>query len=197
MRLRHKKGLENIDFGNLLIKLPFLIDTSAYQYSVLEIGCGKGGLIFNKALLNKDILYIAYEYNLDALVSLINKKKENNLENLIIVNADASDLLNYIKPSSINEINLFFSDPWPKKRHHKRRLTYYDKLEIYKEVLKKDGFILFKTDDPNFFNDSVEYFNKYFKVDILDYKLDTLYTEYEYKKNNLGLKINYLKAYYE
>ncbi|MGP1608590.1 MAG: hypothetical protein ACTTGJ_01935 [Clostridium sp.] len=87
--------------------------------------------------------------------------KRENFKNIYILNTDAEKISEYFdKSDNVSRIYLNFSNPWPKDKHNKRRLTYIDKLEKYKEFLKKDGLILFKTDDLNFFNDSLEYFKK-------------------------------------
>ena len=87
--------------------------------------------------------------------------KRENFKNIYILNTDADKISEYFdKTDNVSRIYLNFSNPWPKDKHNKRRLTYIDKLEKYKQFLKQDGLILFKTDDLPFFNDSLEYFKK-------------------------------------
>lgn len=115
----------------------------------------------------KEVLLLKEELNNNLKLKDIYNKimcenlKRENFKNIYILNTDADKISEYFdKTDNISRIYLNFSNPWPKDKHNKRRLTYIDKLEKYKEFLKKDGLILFKTDDLPFFNDSLEYFKK-------------------------------------
>jgi tRNA (guanine-N7-)-methyltransferase len=193
MRLRHKKNIENIDFGNLLLKTPKIINVGPYAHTILEIGVGKGSYIKNRSLAQKDTLFVGLEYNLTILQSLIRQKQELNIDNLILINDDAKNILGYFDFGSVDEIILHFCDPWPKSRHHKRRLTYYTMLDLYYQILKSNGIIHFKTDDEDFFKDSFEYFQKKFTVDKIEYEIGEFFTEYELKKQDKN--ISYLRGY--
>jgi len=124
----------------------------------IEIGSGKGRFITTLARQNKDINYIALERQVSVLAKLTGKIPDTELKNLAVVNADAELLPQFFSPGEISRIYLNFSDPWPKKRHAKRRLTNSRFLEIYKVLLKDDGIISFKTDNRDFFEYSIEQF---------------------------------------
>lgn len=185
--MRQKK-LKHVD-ENLMNELGVIteiekLDLKDYEKVHLEIGSGKGNFITTLALDNKDELFIALEKNISVCYRIIEKKNELNLENLIVVLGDSINLLEYLDKKSVDIIYLNFSDPWPKARHHKRRLTYQPFLNVYKVLLKTNGLIQLRTDHLDFFNDSLEYFEKNFKKESVDYdyKSDKYFTEYEAKK---------------
>jgi len=124
----------------------------------IEIGSGKGKFITTLAEMNKNINYIALERQISVLAKLIKKVPEDGFNNFAVINADAELLPQFFSPGEISQIYLNFSDPWPKKRHAKRRLTSSSFLEIYKVLLKDDGIISFKTDNRGFFDYSIEQF---------------------------------------
>lgn len=165
----------------------------------LEIGMGKGNFLISRALNNPDINFIGIE-KYTSIVARASKKLENlKVPNLKIINGDALEL-NEIFDKEISTIYLNFSDPWPKERHAKRRLTSRVFLSIYDDIFKSDGVIIQKTDNVNLFESSIISLTNYgYKiVDIsLDlWKTDKTYeeTEYEHKFKSQGVKINYLKA---
>ena len=113
----------------------------------LEIGMGKGDFISRLATFDKENIYIGVEISMSVLATAIKKIKiyeeENNiiLDNLYFMSFDAIKLDEYFEENQIEKIYLNFSDPWPKKRHYKRRLTYKDFLEKYKYVLVENGIV--------------------------------------------------------
>ena len=121
----------------------------------VEIGTGKGNFITAIAKLNPGINYLGLEKVPAVIIDAALKKKQMNLPNLFLLLAPAEQLDTFFATGEIDRIFLNFSDPWPKKRHEKRRLTYRLFLEKYKTVLKKGGEIHFKTDDANFFEYSL------------------------------------------
>ena len=141
------------------------------------------------------IRFVAIEMQSMALAYAVRKIQEEKLDNILFVNADA----HYVNEKFINHkvetIFLNFSDPWPKKRHHKRRLTYPTMLEEYAKILKDDGKLIFKSDNDILFNDSVEYISSSpFKLDSVTYDYDGLDeydapTEYETRFRTLGTPI--------
>jgi tRNA (guanine-N7-)-methyltransferase len=159
-----------------------------HQEVFLEIGSGKGKFITQLAKNNPNSLYIAMEVNINVCYRILEKKLEMQLENLIIILDDADYLTKYFSPSTIDGIYLNFSDPWPKKRHHKRRLTNIKFLKMYKEILKTGSFIQFRTDHLDLFNDSILYIKEVFEIINLDYDLkpSLVMTEYEEKKRLSG-----------
>lgn len=120
----------------------------------LEIGMGKGKFIIENATLNPDINYIGIEREGSVLVKAVEKviSKPNNL---CFIKFDAVDILNIFDENEINKIFLNFSDPWPKSRHTKRRLTYGSNIDNYKNILTKDGSIEFKSDNRHLFEFSI------------------------------------------
>ena len=165
----------------------------------LEIGMGKGQFILNMALNNPNVNYIGVEkYSSVASVAIkkINEYKPNNLKVLIGDIASIEDLLD----KKIDTIYLNFSDPWPKDRHAKRRLTSPRFLARYDKIFKKDKNIIMKTDNKPLFDYSVEslkeygYTINYLTNDLHNSKENIITTEYEDKFTSQGLKINYLEA---
>ena len=101
----------------------------------IEIGCGKGDFIVGTAIKNTDVNFLAIEKVHDVLVMAAEKIKNSGLTNVKVCCCDAKELTEYFDEKSIDRIYLNFSDPWPKARHEKRRLTYRTFLEIYKQIL--------------------------------------------------------------
>ena len=158
----------------------------------IEIGMGKGDFITKIASLDPENIYIGIELSRQVLALAIKKLKryeeENNinLDNLYFMSFDAAKLLEFFDENSVEKIYLNFSDPWPKKRHAKRRLTYKTFLEVYKKVLKNDGIVEFKTDNRLLFEYSLvsmQNFGMTFLEVYLDlHKTDIFNVETEYEK---------------
>lgn len=117
----------------------------------LEIGCGKGRFITSRAMEHPEQNYIAIEGQSNVVLRALQKAEENSIANLRIFITYVSDLKEYFDEGELSTVYLNFSDPWPKARHAKRRLTYRDRLKNYKEVLSPGGFIEFKTDNDGLF----------------------------------------------
>lgn len=118
----------------------------------LEIGCGKGRFITSRAMDHPEQNYIAIEGQSNVVLRALQKAEENSIANLRIFITYVSDLKDYFDEGELSTVYLNFSDPWPKARHAKRRLTYRDRLKNYKEVLSPGGFIEFKTDNDGLFD---------------------------------------------
>ena len=186
---------------------PFLNEENDYLISdaknfdniYLEIGMGMGDFICNSANINKDNFYIGLEKDATCVARAIKKAKELNITNLKIIKTDASSILDIFNPKSINTIYLHFSDPWPKKHHHKRRLTYPSFLKKYETLLKDDGVIVIKTDNINLFTDTLEYIKlsnfKILEVNDNYHKIKRTepLTAYEDKFVKQGLPIYYIR----
>ena len=160
----------------------------------IEIGMGKGDFLINKALDNPSINYIGIEKYDSVLVYVKRKLDELNINNLRIINIDAINLLD-VFGEEISKIYLNFSDPWPKKRHAKRRLTYEKFLTIYDQVfVNKSVNIEMKTDNDDLFEYSLESFKEHgYKVNKIDRNIDDKYkTEYEKKFMEKGKNINFV-----
>lgn len=162
----------------------------------LEIGMGKGNFIIKKAIDNPNINYIGLEKYSSVLVSTIKKLELVDINNLKIINFYAEGIKEVFE-NEISKIYLNFSDPWPKKRHAKRRLTYESFLSIYDYVFEKEANIEMKTDNDELFLYSIESFvNHGYKLkDINTNRLDEYNTEYELKFKSKGKNINYVSIY--
>ncbi len=171
------------------------------QEIYIEIGSGMGQFITTLAGQNPDINFISLEREKSVVVNIVDKVKELGLTNIKLICNDALELNEYFKDGEIDRIYLNFSDPWPKKRHTKRRLTYHTFLALYKQVLKEDGELHFKTDNRGLFAYSLEsmsQFGKYFtKLNLNLHQEDdedNIETEYERKFSDKGSRIYRMEA---
>lgn len=202
MRARKKKhGAERLEaVSDIFIETPF-IDVNKKNY--IEIGCGKGKFIIENAEKNPDINYIAIEKVPDVILLAAEKVKEKKIENVRFMMCDAKGLNEIFDEKSVDRIYLNFSDPWPKAKHYKRRLTYKTFLDVYRFILKDEGAIHFKTDNIGLFEFSLEQFredgwrleNICFDLHNSEYASDNIMTEYEKNFSEKGFKINRLEAY--
>ena len=169
MRARKKKhGAERIAAcAHLLIQDPTVLreDPQApfaeKQELHLEIGCGKGNFACGMAAKHPDVNFIAMECVADVACIALEKaeaSKDTRPDNLRFLIGNAENLTEWFPAHSVDCLYLNFSDPWPKARHAKRRLTYRAFLEKYKTVLKKGGILRFKTDNAGLFDFSLEEF---------------------------------------
>ncbi len=118
----------------------------------IEIGMGKGQFITELATANPRINYIGIEKYSSVLLRAIQKLEERSLPNLVFIRMDAEYITDVFDEDEIDRIYLNFSDPWPKERHAKRRLMSGNFLDKYTHILKKDGYIEFKTDNRPLFD---------------------------------------------
>ena len=161
----------------------------------VEIGMGKGKFLMENAKRYKDINFIGIE-KYDSILALALKKIPEELNNLKIIRLDALKI-NEVFDEEITTIYLNFSDPWPKKRHEKRRLTSPVFLEKYDLVFKENCHIVMKTDNNDLFEYSTESISEYgYKITYITRDLynedisDNIPTEYEKKFVSRGIKIN-------
>ena len=122
----------------------------------LEIGCGKGRFAIGMAEQHPDVNFIAVEREEGALIMAAERCQQQPLPNLRFVSFDAAELREVFAPGEVDRIYLNFSDPWPKDRHAKRRLTSRQFLERYHNILKEEGRVIFKTDNRPLFDFSLE-----------------------------------------
>ncbi|MFD1038181.1 tRNA (guanosine(46)-N7)-methyltransferase TrmB [Virgibacillus byunsanensis] len=162
----------------------------------VEIGTGKGQFITGMAEQFPNINFIGIEVVKSIVVNAAQKVIESGQKNIILLNEDANDLREFFAEHEIATIYLNFSDPWPKNRHEKRRLTYHTFLEQYKNVLMTNGELIFKTDNQGLFEYSLVSFSKFgmnFEEVNLDlHKLhdpENIMTEYEEKFSAKGQRI--------
>lgn len=127
----------------------------------LEVGMGKGNFIIGMAQAHPDVNFIGLEIEPSVAAIALKKALPFQLPNLQLVRADAGDLRDMFAAHEIQRLYLNFSDPWPKKRHTKRRLTYKAFLEQYERILEPNGTIELKTDNMGFFEYSLQSLNNY------------------------------------
>lgn len=122
----------------------------------IEIGMGKGKFICQLAMENPDINYLGIEKYSSVLIRGIEKRKDLLLPNLYFLRLDAEYINDVFDQEEVDRIYLNFSDPWPKDRHARRRLTSKEFLARYEKFLKKQGEVIFKTDNRGLFDFSLE-----------------------------------------
>lgn len=163
MRLRHIKGAEEEIAGS-----PYVVQEPQSlkgKWNTLfgndnpiriEVGMGKGKFIMELAERNPDVNYVGIERYSSVLLRGLQKRAELELSNIYFMRIDALELADVFDTCEVDRIYLNFSDPWPKDRHAKRRLTSDRFLAVYDKILKKDGVIEFKTDNQDLFRYSLE-----------------------------------------
>lgn len=163
MRLRHIRGAEEtIAESPYVIQEPELHKGSWNQFFgndnpiQIEVGMGKGRFIMELAKQNPDINYIGIERYSSVLLRGLQKRAQLELNNIYFMCIDAKNMADYFAPGEVNKIYLNFSDPWPKDRHAKRRLTSRQFFARYDQILKKEGHLEFKTDNQDLFTFSLE-----------------------------------------
>ena len=122
----------------------------------IEIGCGKGRFLSELAVRCPETNYLGIEKFSSVLLRALEKRKEMECRNLLFLRFDAEEIENIFSPGEVDRIYLNFSDPWPKARHHKRRLTSREFLARYEKILKWGGMVEFKTDNTKLFEFSLE-----------------------------------------
>ena len=177
----------------------------------LEIGTGKGGFLVELARRNPEINYIGVEIYESVLYKALEKmdafSEDERPRNVLFLSHDARELTGVFQKGEVDRIYLNFSDPWPKKRHAKRRLTSHNFLTLYEEFLKEGGEVIFKTDNKDLFEYSVEEIEAepHWTITALTRDLhrdaemnrDNIMTEYERKFSALGTPINKLVAVFD
>ena len=208
MRLRKVKNIEEkiLQYSNIIIldlnsrkgKWHQLFGNNNPIY--LEIGTGKGQFIMNNAIKYPNINFIGCEISDSVIYKAAKKISDKEIKNLFLINVDAFKLDEVFEKNEVEKIFLNFSDPWPKSRHEKRRLTSEPFLSVYKKILIDDGFVEFKTDNRKLFEYIITKFNE-LKYEIVELSLDLhsdqediITTEYEDKFTSLGQVIYYTKV---
>ena len=207
MRLKNVKGANEIIIkGRYYVEDPYINkgnwnkvfnnDNPIY----IEIGIGKGKFIVENAIKYPNINFIGIEKYDSVLVRAIQKSNELELNNLKLVRMDAKRI-EEVFDNEVDRIYLNFSDPWPKDRHYKRRLTSYVFLDKYEHIFKNNKYIIMKTDNIDLFNFSLESLTNHgYNIEFMTNDLhslnnvDNIMTEYEEKFSNKGIKINKLIA---
>lgn len=168
----------------------------------IEIGTGKGRFLMTLAEQNPDINYVGIEKFSSVLIRAIEKQRELALPNLYFIRMDAENIEEVFAEEEVDRIYLNFSDPWPKDRHAKRRLTSKQFFARYDKILDKNGRVEFKTDNRDLFDFSVESVKEAgWNLDAVTYDLHNsdmnegnIMTEYEIKFSEMGNPIHKLIA---
>ncbi|MBQ6292347.1 MAG: tRNA (guanosine(46)-N7)-methyltransferase TrmB [Lachnospiraceae bacterium] len=208
MRLKHIPGSEEaVAASPQVIHEPESMPGRWKEYFggrkiALEIGCGKGKFLFENASLNGNIAYVGVDFYSSVLIKAL-KKDGEQLPNLRFLWMDASKLTETFAPGEVDIIYLNFSDPWPKDRHAKRRLTAPGFLKKWQSLLAPDGRLEFKTDNMPLFDWSAETLkNEGWTITVLTHDLHNdpvlfegnIMTEYEAKFSAKGNPIGKLIA---
>lgn len=198
MRMRNPKNMDEI-----LNSCNYFLTEDLFNNDndiCLEIGMGKGNFLLGMCLNHPNINYIGVEKYSSVICSAIKKINEYELDNLKILNMDVMDIPQYLY-GKIKTIYLNFSDPWPKKRNTKRRLTSENFLKLYDNLFKNEKHIILKTDNNDFYEFSKESLLSYgYKIINETYDLhnsditDSPKTEYEEKFSSQGVKIKYIEV---
>lgn len=209
MRLRNVKGSkEKIESSKYIVLNPEenkgkwnKVFNNNNNLIHIEIGMGKGDFIIGMAKNNPNINFVGIEMYDSVIVKAVQKLENLELNNLKLIRMDASNIEN-VFDKEIDLIYLNFSDPWPKNRTAKKRLTHERYLSKYENIFKDKKTIFMKTDNTSLFTFSIEslsefgYKLKNVSLDLhnSDFK-DNVMTEYERKFSENGVKINRLEAY--
>ena len=198
MRMRNPKNMDEI-----LNSCNYFLTEDLFNNNndiCLEIGMGKGNFLLGMCLNHPNINYIGVEKYSSVICSAIKKINEYELDNLKILNIDIMDIPQYLY-GKIKTIYLNFSDPWPKKRNTKRRLTSENFLKLYDNLFKDEKHIILKTDNDDFYEFSKDSLLSYgYKIINETYDLhnsditDSPKTEYEEKFSSQGVKIKYIEV---
>lgn len=174
----------------------------------IELGCGKGQFIANLGVQNPNINFIGVDL-IDTMLGLakrnveeVYKRENREIDNVILTRCNIEQILTMMDENDqVERIYINFCNPWPRGKHHKKRLTHTRQLELYKTFLKQGGEIHFKTDDDNLFSDSLHYFEDAgFEIVWKTYDLhnegieDNIITEHETMFSDQGIKIKALIA---
>ncbi|MBR0102389.1 MAG: tRNA (guanosine(46)-N7)-methyltransferase TrmB [Selenomonadaceae bacterium] len=204
MRLRKKphtdEKLEQFsDFVTVGDVQPITKNSTREIY--VELGTGKGDFITQIAERNPQINFIGLEVEATCVLAAARKVREHNLSNVRLIVFDVANIAELFAEHEVDRLYINFCDPWPKKRHAKRRLTNARFLELYKKILKRGGEIFFKTDNRGLFDYSLEQF-ALAELEVRDVTNDlhaeeppdNIRTEYENKFSAAGVPINFCIA---
>ena len=204
MRLRKKPHTDEKlkqfeDFVTVGNVQPITKDSTRELY--IELGTGKGDFITQIAERNPQINFIGLEVEATCVLAAARKVREHNLPNVRLIVFDVANIVELFGEHEVDRLYINFCDPWPKKRHAKRRLTNARFLELYKKILKRGGEIFFKTDNRGLFDYSLEQF-ALAGLEVRDVTNDlhaeeppdNIRTEYENKFSAAGVPINFCIA---
>lgn len=204
MRLRKKPHIDEklqafADFVTVGDVAPIVKDPS--RKLCVEVGTGKGDFIAQIAERKPQIDFVGMEVEATVVLAAARKVREKNLRNVRLLVCDVNRIAEIFAEHAVDGLYINFCDPWPKKRHAKRRLTYVNFLELYRKILARDGEIFFKTDNRALFDFSLEQFAAA-GMTVRDVTndlhanepADNIRTEYETKFSAQGVPINFCVA---
>ncbi|SDH72365.1 tRNA (guanosine(46)-N7)-methyltransferase TrmB [Alteribacillus bidgolensis] len=209
MRLRHKPWAKEYiaNHPQYVISSPSKKDKSWKELFnsdnplYVEVGTGKGKFLDNMSVKYPHINFVGIEKFESVLVTGVQRVLQTKPTNLKFINGDVNDLLEYFNSEEIDRLYINFTDPWPKKRHEKRRLTYKSFLSLYEQALHPHGEIHMKTDNQGLFEYSLESMSQYgMKLKNISLDLhnsddeENVMTEYEEKFSEKGQRIFRLEA---
>ncbi|MEI6287126.1 MAG: tRNA (guanosine(46)-N7)-methyltransferase TrmB [Bacillota bacterium] len=173
----------------------------------LEIGTGMGRFINSMAQLHPDVDFLGVERATGVIYRAVEAARQQSIENLWFINRDVTDICEWLGDQSVEKIFLNFSDPWPKKRHHKKRLTHTKMLKRYQRLLVTGGKIIFKTDNEELFDWSLQQFAEMnMRLEFVSYdwhnapersEVVDVMTEYEQRFSGMGKRILRVVADFE
>ncbi len=205
MRMRKKKNGP----ARMQACADYLLDSGQMEQACegkelrIEIGCGKGTFLLESAEREPDVFFVGIERVFGAALLAAEKLREAQTPNACVMLGDVMSLSENFPAHRVSRIYLNFSDPWPKARHAKRRLTYRTFLAEYKKLLAPDGAILFKTDNVQLFEFSLQEFeesgfllrNRTDDLHASKWEADNIHTEYEDNFSAKGFSIHRVEAY--
>ena len=209
MRVRNRKGATELLEANPQYVVLNPEDAKGKWHEIfgndhpihIEVGSGKGAFITGMAKANPEINYIGIDIQKSVLSYALDKVLEADVPNIKLLWVDGDSLTNYFEDGEIDQLYLNFSDPWPKKRHEKRRLTYKTFLDTFEQILPEHGEIHFKTDNRGLFEYSLVSFSQYgmtlkgvwLDLHASDFEGNVM-TEYEKKFSSKGQVIYRVEA---
>ena len=210
MRLRKKSNINEkiLNFADVVVSAKVemneerkgnwrnLFNVATDKKLFVELGTGKGDFISRMGEINPEVCFVGLEMEATVVYAAARKVREKNLSNVRLAVFDINNVDSIFDVAEVDRLYINFCDPWPKKRHAKRRLTYVSFLDKYQKILKSGGEIHFKTDNRGLFDFSLEQFAlKNLNVSEISYDLhanepaDNIQTEYERKFSGLGFPI--------
>lgn len=163
--------------------------------AIVDFGSGMGFHALRLAAANPHVGVLAMDVHTVGLLAIAETATEQNLVNILTHHGDGLDVLKGgLKQASIDEVHVLFPDPWPKVRHHKRRLITNSFLDIVTNLLKPGGQLIFVTDDESYFASAKTVFSAFGKFDIEFEDWDVPLTTYHQRALRLGHTVSQLSA---
>tara|TARA_Y100001970_G_scaffold287864_1_gene413578 strand:+ start:2408 stop:3124 length:717 start_codon:yes stop_codon:yes gene_type:complete len=196
--LNRVKKTNSITVENIFSKNIF---TSSYFPLSLEIGCGSGEFIVSQAIESPEKGFLVVEQYINGLASLSSKISKNNLKNIKFFPGDITKIFHLLPHNAFDSIYILFPDPWPKSRHHKRRIIQKEIIDIFSKLLINNGILWFASDDREYCRFALLHFQNHpsFKwaaekrEDWLKKPIIWADTRYEIKAKKRGISPIFLK----